>query len=164
MAQINRNRLHLLVSSLCGVAALGLGMFLVFSVYSPFKDQFLHKQYIQVLEQRTGKSYTQWQEEQSVRCSKEVAESKDTGGGVYSLYPEEHRAHLYQICMSVPITSLIPDSAVWLAFASANALWALGYVLTAAFSAWFVGFLVAKALPRAVSQFWGWLTSSEGKS
>ena len=151
MAQINRNRLHLLLSGLCALLAIGYGLVLLSSTYSSFANGYTRQQYIQMLEKRTGKSYAQWQQEQSVICTKEFAESKET---------QEQKEFLYRVCMSIPVMVPVSDSDVMLAFSIARAHWVLGYILGAIVIAWFAGFLIAKALPTGTSRFWTWLTSS----
>ncbi len=150
MAQINRNRLHLLLSGLCGLVAFGYGLVLLSSAYSSFANGYTRQHYIQMLERRTGKSYVQWQQEQSVICTKELAESKET---------QEEKEFLYRRCMSIPVMVPLYDAHVMLAFSKARAHWVLGYMFGATLAAWLAGFLIAKALPTGTSRFWAWLTS-----
>lgn len=151
MAQINRHRLHLLISGLFGLVAIAYGVALLTSAYSSFAKDFIHRQQIQNLEHRTGKSYAQWQQEQSLQCSKEFAESKETQD-----WKEVH----HRICMSIPVMELVPDTDVVLAFLAARVHWLIGYVLAGALVAWLVGFLFAKAIPIGALRFWAWLTTS----
>jgi hypothetical protein len=151
VARINRNRLHLLLSTLCGLVAIGCGFVLLSSAYSTFANGYTRQQYIQMLEKRTGKSYAQWQQEQSVICTKEFAESKET---------QEQKELLYRICMSIPVMVPVPASDVMWAFSIARAHWVLGYIFSAIVVAWLAGFLIAKAIPTGTSRFWTWLTSS----
>lgn len=152
MAQINRNRLHALVSGLCALLAIAYGLVLLTSVYSAFAKSFINQQQIQNLERRTGKSYAEWQQGQSVQCTKEFAERKEA--------PEWKDVH-YRICMSIPVMELVPDTDVVLEFLAAKGHWVIGYILAGALAAWLAGFLVAKAIPAAASRFWAWITTHE---
>jgi hypothetical protein len=133
------------------LVAIGYGLVLLSSTYSSFADGYIRQQQIQILEKRTGKSYAQSQQEQSVICTKEFAESKET---------QEQKEFLYRICMSIPVLVPVSDADVVLAFSMARAHWVLGYILGAIAIAWLAGFLIAKALPTGTSRLWAWLTSS----
>lgn len=151
MAQINRGRLQLLISALCALVAVGYGVAMLTSAYTAFAKGFIHQQQVQSLERRTGKSYAQWQQEQSVQCSKEFSESREAQG-----WEEVH----YRICMSIPVMELVPESDVALAFLAEKAHWLIGYILAAVFITWFMGFLIVKAIPAGTSRFWTWLTTN----
>jgi len=152
VAQINRSRLQLLIYALCALVAVGYGVVLLTSAYTPFAKRFIHQQQVQSLELRTGKSYAQWQQEQSVQCSKEYAGSREA---------QEWMEIHYRICMSIPVTELVPESDVALAFLAEKAHWFFGYILSTVFITWFMGFLVVKAIPAGTSRFWTWLTTNE---
>ena len=151
--------LHLLLSAIGGAVALGFGVMLLMANYSVFSDDYTRQRYIQALEQRTGKSYAEWREEQRVRCSKKVAESKETPPLQFALYPQDWKEHLHRICMMIPVTEPVPDSDVVVVFSKTTGHWVLGYVVVTLALAWLFGFMLAKALPRGTSAFWSWLTS-----
>jgi hypothetical protein len=124
VAQINRSRLQLLISAICGLVVVGYGVDFLTSAYTSFAKGFIHQQQVQSLEGRTGKSYAQWQQEQSVECSKEFGKSRGA---------QEWKEVHYRICMSIPVLEPVPESDVALAFLAERAHWFIGYIFGGVF-------------------------------
>lgn len=161
MAKINRHQLHLLISTIAALLIFGYGVVMLSAEYRAFSESYTHERYVKALEQRTGRPYAQWREEQIVRCSREVAENKETPPFLFALAPEEWKAHLHRICMMIPITELVPESEIASAFARTVAHWVISYTVVATLLAWVLGWVSAKGIPRAMSSFWAWLTSGD---
>jgi len=155
---INPNRLHLLISVMCGVIALAYGAHLLSVGYAPFANSFTERRQIEAIERSTGKPYTEWQKDKAIYCSKQVADTQDLGSGIFAFDPRGQGEIQYQACMN-PVFDVIPNAEVRTAFIKATLLPASAYAVGAIVSAWLIGFLLAKAIPAGSNRLWVWLTS-----
>jgi len=162
MTSINPNRLHLLISSICGVVALAYGAHLLALEYSPFSANLIEQRQIKAIERNTGKPYAEWQKDRTIYCSKQEAESKGLGGGggggIFSLDPQGQREILYQACMN-PIFESIPNAEIRTAFMKVTFPLAAAFAIGAIVASWLIGFLLTKAIPAGSNRLWIWLTS-----
>lgn len=85
MSSINTDRLHLLISCICGSVALAYGAYLLIEWYSPFANSFTEQHQIEAIEQNTGKPYAEWQKDRAIYCSKQQIETTGSGGGIFAL-------------------------------------------------------------------------------
>ena len=104
MASINRSRLHFLLSCLYVLAGEGIGIYFLHEEYPSYWKRFVRQQEIQNLEQRTGKTYEQWEEMQTAICTKEKDKRKPRNVQEWGDSERE-----YSFSMSVPFVSVIPS-------------------------------------------------------
>jgi len=129
--------------------------------YSDHFESYSRAYYIRALEERTGKAYAQWRKEREVECLAESSAVQATG--MFTLYPEESRQRQYDLCVSIPVASLVPTSLVLGAFIGNSWHFVVAYLLGAFALAWASGFMLVRVLPQALLSGWSWLTSGEKK-